>query len=547
MREQGRSVDADPVESLVRELVDGIAYDLDRHEVIHAASFDDLGQRSGEAEYVGQPAQVDILTEFLFPELIAVQRLSDPAFAARKVGIAFDPHFALKLYPAVAHRLFRLFVKVGVALFEPYPHLRLGLREDEVVVFLYVAQLICESSRDFTFGFAQRPQPCEVDMRVSYAVIFGLFVENGFFELRSEHGSCRRRALFFENLERLFESRVDLCGAGIGLVQLQHREVEIDIIVIILVYCLVEYAYVATAQSCDEVFEAQFAVEARIDVEFYLLFARRAIGDVHDLFADERVEYVAFADDLSDALKDDAVLVEDETFALELYAQYDVRAFCRLGNFARKTEPGAAELVCPFLHYVSGLESVFIEILESDRLVTFDHFGFEIRNFGVATTLDVEDIHDVRGSRESSFQKGFVHTHNFTSDVHADFRACILRVNYIIYYKRVSIDNREKLLTKPFKTCMKTSLMKGNIVRDPSKAESVRLRRHKAEGMSGRKPRPRQMSNRAISLDRVAKLFYTAYINKRRYSVKSSAREDRQRERSTAESLLLRTRVKCGR
>ena len=64
---------------------------------------------SAEPEYIGQPAHTHLAAEFLFPVFLPVQTLSDKAFSARNVGVAFDPHSALRLKLSVPECLTKIF------------------------------------------------------------------------------------------------------------------------------------------------------------------------------------------------------------------------------------------------------------------------------------------------------------------------------------------------------------------------------------------------------------------------------------------------------
>ena len=185
MRDKFCSVKTYPVESTVGETVEIVGAEFDCHKVIHSALFEYLRKRCGETEHVGQPAHSGFEVEFVLPVFLTVQTLSDPRFSAREVAVAFDPHTALKLYSSFLDVFLYSFEKFGIFFFEPYKHLRLGLCEVEIVVECEIAYLIGKSTSDFTFGFADRPQPRKVDMSVTYAVVgssfvFGFFLESRF-------------------------------------------------------------------------------------------------------------------------------------------------------------------------------------------------------------------------------------------------------------------------------------------------------------------------------------------------------------------------------
>ena len=129
-------------------------------------------------------------------------------------------------------------------------------------------------------------------------------------------------------------------------------------------------------------FEAELAVEARVDVHIYLFAAFCVVGDIHSLFSYERVEDVALAENLSKALNDDAVGVKDETFALKFDTANYALAFCLFGYGTRKVKPRAVKAVGIFLTLAPRLpltyrfESRLVEVVPFDRFFTLDNFGF---------------------------------------------------------------------------------------------------------------------------------------------------------------------------
>ena len=61
----------------------------------------------------------------------------------------------------------------------------------------------------------------------------------------------------------------------------------------------------------------EFSVESRVDVKIYFLVACRTLGYIDTLFCNQRVEYVAFAKYLRNALQYYAVRIKYKSFALK--------------------------------------------------------------------------------------------------------------------------------------------------------------------------------------------------------------------------------------
>ena len=411
MRKHRRAVKPLPNERLVGELVDRVADDLDRHEILHPAAAQHLRHRRGEAEHVGQPAKVGVRTELLHPISLAVQRLADPALAGSEVAIALDPHRALSLDAPRLDRLAYALVQFGMVLFEPYPHLRLRLRKEESVIFFDVAQLVGERARDLAARLAPRPQPRQIDVRMTYAIVLRRRVIDGFSQHGHQKFARRLRPLSAVDRKALFERFVDLLRPLAVLGQLEHREEEVDVVVVVAVDLVVADRDVAAAQPRDQILKAQFAVEARVDVQHDLLVAGRLVRDVDDLLADQRVEKIALAEHLRDALQDDAVLVHHKPLALQFDAQNDVLVLALLRHLAGEAEPRAAEFVRPLFPFADRLERALVEVGERDRLVALDRLRFEVADLGVAVALDAQKIGHMPRLRQSALDERFVESH----------------------------------------------------------------------------------------------------------------------------------------
>ena len=298
-----------------------------------------------------------------------------------------------------------------MVLFEPYPHLRLRLRKEESVIFFDVAQLVGERARDLAARLAPRPQPRQIDVRMTYAIVLRRRVIDGFSQHGHQKFARRLRPLSAVDRKALFERFVDLFRPLAVLGQLEHREEEVDVVVIVAVDLVVADRDVAAAQPRDQILKAQFAVEARVDVQHDLFVAGRLVRDVDDLLADQRVEKIALAEHLRDALQDDAVLVHHKPLALQFDAQNDVLVLALLRHLAGEAEPRAAEFVRPLFPFADRLERALVEVGERDRLVALDRLRFEVADLGVAVALDAQKIGHMPRLRQSALDERFVESH----------------------------------------------------------------------------------------------------------------------------------------
>ena len=148
------------------------------------------------------------------------------------------------------------------------------------------------------------------------------------------------------------------------------------------------------------ILEAQLAVKARVHIKLDFLAAFGAGGNVDYLLADRAVEEVALAQDLSYALQDVSVLVIDQAFALKLYARHDPFALARFGNGAGETEPGAAELIRPFLHKAHIFELALVEVFPFDRFVREYALRFERGYLLIDLSFESDQVEGVRAVRD---------------------------------------------------------------------------------------------------------------------------------------------------
>ena len=101
-----------PDKGVIRKSVDIVPAELDCHKTIHTALFNDLRQSCRVAENIGQPKRFYILLKLLFKKILPVEALTDKAFAARKIGVRFNPHTALWLNISSFNSLLYFFEKL---------------------------------------------------------------------------------------------------------------------------------------------------------------------------------------------------------------------------------------------------------------------------------------------------------------------------------------------------------------------------------------------------------------------------------------------------
>ncbi len=168
------SVDALPREGIIRRAVEFRPGQLAGHEVVDAALFQNLRQRGGIAEHVGQPQDAAAAAELGLKEFVAVQELPDQRLAAGQVAVGLDPHAALGLPLAALHGFPDALEQLRLILLDELIQLRLRGHELELGILLHQAQHRGEGAHGLMARLIQIPQPRHVDMGVADAVRDGL-------------------------------------------------------------------------------------------------------------------------------------------------------------------------------------------------------------------------------------------------------------------------------------------------------------------------------------------------------------------------------------
>ena len=156
-----------PTKRMIGKHVIGIPAHLDRQKIIHAALMQNLRQRSAESEYVGQMCRRRFPAELFPPKALAVENLPHQRFARSQIEIAFRPHGALQFDTPFRDLPFQLFVQDGIAFLYPTELLRLTGAEDIIRIPFEKSHRRRKSSQRLAFRLADRPQPPQIQMRVT--------------------------------------------------------------------------------------------------------------------------------------------------------------------------------------------------------------------------------------------------------------------------------------------------------------------------------------------------------------------------------------------
>ena len=228
VREDLGGINAAPQEGVAGQHIVFVPADLGGDKLIHAALAQDLRQRGGIAEHVGQPEHLAVNAEFLLKKAFAEEHLTHQTFAGGEVAVRLDPHRAFHFPAAFGDELFDLFIGRGAVLFHILIQLRLRGHEFIFGILFHHGDHGGEGAHGFFAGLCQRPQPRHVNMRVTDADhVDALILAETVIEV------------FFQPVERLGGGFVKRLGTRHTQVDHVHRRVDARENIVILPVVLV--------------------------------------------------------------------------------------------------------------------------------------------------------------------------------------------------------------------------------------------------------------------------------------------------------------------
>ena len=362
VREHFAAVDALPDERLVGELVVRVPGQLDGHEIVLAAALEDLRKGCRIAEHVGEPHHPRRLAELAAEEFLAVDELTNYALARRQIAVVLRPHRALKLYPAVRDRLFEAVENVGVSRLDPIHQLRLRSAEDVVGIFVQIDERGRVGARALALGLPDRPQPTEVDVRVSDRGIFSRIRRSRRSRRRSEQLARHRDVALAVLSARLVEHVVylilPLARQRLIFARRQKQRKKLQKVIVKSGGLVVSDREHRPLEPCLTARLVALAVEAAVDEKPHLFAALGAVEQVYLLFAGRRRDPIDRILLLRDA--DDGLAVDiDKSLALHVDQRDHLFALCGSRDFALEIKPRAVEVAPPRRPRLDGVELLF--------------------------------------------------------------------------------------------------------------------------------------------------------------------------------------------
>ncbi|OEI67426.1 hypothetical protein Cus16_2856 [Curtobacterium sp. ER1/6] len=255
VRQDAGAVDALPVERRVRDDVRLVPRGLLRDEPLRAGGPDDLRQRAGVAERVGQPGLGGVDAELLEEQALPGDELAREGLTTGQVGVRLDPHAADGDPAALGHALLDAGPDRRVPVADPGVLLCGRAREGEVGVLVHQVEHVRERPGALADRLADRPEPGGVDVRVSDgdgAVRGGA---GGHGEGRGEHGAGlrggARDVVRVEGIGGALEHAEQVGAAGAVGRELGHQAAEHPDVLLELPHGVVALDELERAQPVD--------------------------------------------------------------------------------------------------------------------------------------------------------------------------------------------------------------------------------------------------------------------------------------------------------
>ena len=316
-----------------------------------------------------------------------MQELADQRFAAGQVAVRFDPHAALNLPAAVGDARFDLLIEGGIMLLHKRIVLRLRRAEHVARILFDHIELVRESAGALADGFADRPQPAGVDMRMA---------DRGHSQRGGERGQPEhllQRTARLRGVGRIVGVEIDrlvhrvqqlaaavvVFGKGVEVEQ-QHLEVEAH-----LPQLAVEQADLHRLDLAGEVAlrlfdqavrllvheDAEQRVRGGLDVEVEPAAELEALRELADILGVVRVDHAV----AGQREHRGAVVVEDQAFAGKVQLHRDFAPRPGFGQVGLQMEPGAVPRFAPIFTDFDRLVFEFQPLVERHRLRGAREFG----------------------------------------------------------------------------------------------------------------------------------------------------------------------------
>ena len=144
--------------------------DLGSHKHVNAGLLQDLGQRPGVTEYIRKPEIFHVFAQFFFQESASDEELPGQGFSAGQVAVGFHPHASVGFPPSFFHPFLDLLKDFRKIFFYIFVNLRLCLKENIFREHFHHTQYCRERTGSFLMGMFQSPQPCHINVGMSYTV-----------------------------------------------------------------------------------------------------------------------------------------------------------------------------------------------------------------------------------------------------------------------------------------------------------------------------------------------------------------------------------------
>ena len=170
MCQHAASVDTFPFECIIWHLVKLVPADLCCHEIRNSTFLQNLRKCCGITEYVRKPQNLIVHAELFFEESLSVYKLANQCFTGSDITVCLYEHTTVRLPASFFDSFFDLFIHIRSIFLHIFVQLWLAGHKYIFRIFFHQFQYGRKASDCLVFCHTQSPQPCTVNVCMSYTV-----------------------------------------------------------------------------------------------------------------------------------------------------------------------------------------------------------------------------------------------------------------------------------------------------------------------------------------------------------------------------------------
>ena len=289
----------------------------------------------------------------------------------------------------------------------PIHQLRLRSAENIVGIFVQIDERGRVGARALALGLSDRPQPTEVDVRVSDRGIFSRIRRSRRSRRRSEQLARHRdvdvalAVLSARLVEHVVDLILPLARQRLIFACRQKQRKKLQKVIVKSGGLVVSDREHRPFEPCLTARLVALAVEAAVDEKPHLFAALGAVEQVDLLFAGRRRDPIDRILLLRDA--DDGLAVDiDKSLALHVDQRDHLFALCRRRDFALEIKPRAVEVAPPRRPRLDGIELLFAYLRKGHGLAAERRLGGQRCDDGIDLAPQFEQEVKILGIKRGS-------------------------------------------------------------------------------------------------------------------------------------------------